>query len=91
MRYNSLMTYENTIEIGSVVKSLDFPHSADCYKVGIVMDINETDCTFRAKTIKSVWEGKTDKKHVSDYFIAPLPGHHFFDDEWIASRIQVVA
>jgi hypothetical protein len=84
------MKYENTVEVGSVVKSLDFPSTTDCYYVGLVTAIL-SDGTFRANKIKRVWEGKVEEKFWSDTFVAPLPGQHMFDDEWIEPRVQVVA
>ena len=89
-RYNECMVNENTVEVGSVVKSLDFPSTTDCYYVGLVTAILP-DGTFRANKIKRVWEGKIEVKFWSDTFVAPLPGQHMFDDEWIEPRIQVVA
>ena len=85
------MKYENTVEVGSVVKSLDFPSTTDCYYVGVVVSINKVDGTFRANKIERVWEGKIEERFWSDTFVAPLPGQYMFDDEWIEPRIQVVA
>ena len=90
------MVNENTVDVGSVVKSLDFPSTTDCYYVGLVVGISKMDSTFRAKTIKRVWQGKIDKGFSSDFFTAPLPGQHMFEDEWIDARreharVQVVA
>jgi len=45
------MKYENTVEVGSVVKSLDFPSTTDCYYVGLVTAILP-DGTFRADEIQ---------------------------------------
>ncbi len=90
------MKSENTIvKIGDVVKSLDFVGINNCYYVGLVVGISKMDGTFRAKTIKRVWQGQLDKKIPSDFFTAPLPGNHFFDDmaeqKGRAARVQVVA
>jgi len=90
------MKCENTVKIGDVVKSLDFVGVNDCYYVGLVVGISNMDSTFRAKTIKRVWRGEVDKKKIyNDFFVAPLPGHHFFDDlaeqKNADPRIQVVA
>ena len=89
------MKCENTVKIGDVVKSLDFAGIENCYYVGLVVGISKMDGTFRAKTIKRVWQGEADKRPLADEFFAPLPGHDFFDDmaEWknAAPRIQVVA
>ena len=88
------MKYENVVKIGDVVKSLDFVGHDDCYMVGLVTAVL-SDGTFRAKTIKRVWLGQVDKRFKSDTFVAPLPGHHFFDDlaeqKNVEPRVQVVA
>jgi hypothetical protein len=53
------------------------------------------DGTFRAKTIKRVWQGQLDKKIPSDFFTAPLLGNSFFDDmaeeKGVDPRVQVIA
>jgi hypothetical protein len=90
------MKSENTnVKIGDVVKSLDFVGINDCFYVGLVVGISKMDGTFRAKTIKRVWQGQLDKKIPSDFFTAPLPGNHFFDDmaeqKGRDARVQVVA
>lgn len=89
------MKCENELKIGDVVKSLDFVGQNDCYYVGMVVSISKMDGTFRAKTIKRVWQGQTDKKIPSDFFVAPMLGNSFFDDitneKGYAPRIQVVA
>ena len=89
------MTSKQQVRIGDVVKSLDFVGINDCYYVGLVVSISEMDSTFRAKTVKRVWQGQADKKPLSDYFTAPLPGYEFFDDlaeeRGTEPRIQVLA
>lgn len=89
------MESKQQVRIGDVVKSLDFVGISDCYYVGLIVGINEIDSTFRAKAIKRVWQGQADKKPLSDYFTAPLPGHEFFDDlaeeRGTEPRIQVLA
>jgi len=90
------MESKQQVRIGDVVKSLDFVGINSCYYVGLVMGINEIDGTFRAKTVKRVWEGQVDSKKVyPDFFVAPLPGNHFFDDlaeqKNVEPRIQVLA
>jgi hypothetical protein len=83
------------IKIGDVVKSLDFVGINDCFYVGLVVGISKMDGTFRAKTIKRVWQGELDNKIPSETFVAPLPGNSFFDDmveeKGVAPRVQVVA
>lgn len=90
------MESKQQVRIGDVVKSLDFVGVNDCYYVGLVVGISEMDGTFRAKTVKRVWQGEVDKKKIyNDFFVAPLPGNHFFDDlaeqKNAEPRIQVVA
>jgi hypothetical protein len=88
------MEKRNEIKVGDVVKSLDFVGVNDCYYVGVVIGISEMDGTFRARTVQRVWQGNADKKFLSDTFVAPLPGNHFFDDladvKGAAPRVQVV-
>ena len=90
------MKYEIEIKVGDVVKSLDFVGVNDCFYVGLVVGISKMDGTFRAKTIKRVWQGEVDKKKIyNDFFVAPLPGQAFFDDlaeeKGTEPRVQVVA
>lgn len=90
------MESKQQVRIGDVVKSLDFVGVNNCYYVGLVMGINEIDGTFRAKTIKRVWEGQVDSEKIYPYFFdAPLPGNHFFDDlaeqKNVEPRVQVIA
>jgi len=86
------MENKQQVRIGDVVKSLDFVGVNDCYYVGLIVGISEMDSTFRAKTVKRVWQGKVEERFWSDTFVAPLPGQHMFDDEWIDEpRIQVLA
>jgi hypothetical protein len=89
------MKCENTVKIGDVVKSLDFVGVNDCFYVGLVVGISEMDGTFRAKTIKRVWQGQLDKKFPSAFFTAALPGESFFDDlaeeRGVDPRVQVIA
>ena len=92
------MKSENTVKVGDVVKSLDFVGVNNCYYVGLVTAVL-SDGTFRATTLKRVWQGKLQGKpskiKFTETFVAPLPGHHFFDDlaetKGVEPRVQVVA
>lgn len=89
------MKSENTIKIGDVVKSLDFVGVSNCYMVGVVTAILE-DGTFRARTVKRVFEGvASSESNLPINFTAPLLGNHFFDDlaeeKGTEPRVQVVA
>lgn len=77
------------INVGDVVKSLDFNGIDNCYMVGKVVGVN-FDGTFRAKFIKRVWQGAEDRKFKTDFFTAPLQGNSIFDNDAMP-RISVVA
>jgi hypothetical protein len=95
---NNSMEMRNEIKVGDVVKSLDFVGVNNCYYVGLVTAVL-SDGTFRATTLKRVWQGelqgKPSKIKFTETFVAPLPGHHFFDDlaetKGREPRVQVVA
>ena len=70
----------NNLKIGSLVKSLDFHHYADCFYVGIVKSINDVDGTFTAETIGRWFEGRPLKIELPPTFTAPLEGNHFLDN-----------
>jgi hypothetical protein len=78
------------VNIGDIVKSLDFNGIDNCYMVGEVVGVFKTTGEFRAKFIKRVWEGKIDKKFKTDYFTAPLQGKGIFDNPE-SPRVMVVA
>ncbi len=71
-------TTGNVMQVGDIVKSLDFNGIDNCFMVGKVVDI-QFDGTFRAKFIKRVWQGQEDKKFKTDYFTAPMQGEQFMD------------
>lgn len=76
------------MQVGDIVKSLDFNGVEDCYIVGKVVGI-QYDGTFRAQFIKRVWQGVEDRKFKTDYFTAPLQGNAIFDNS-AAPRVSVV-
>lgn len=69
----------NNLKIGSLVKSLDFHSSRDCYYIGIVRSINQDEGTFTAETVARYWEGQLIKGDFPINFTAPMEGNHFFD------------
>ncbi len=90
------MESKQQVRIGDVVKSLDFVGISNCYFVGVVTSVSLEDNTFRARTVKRVWEGVAfSEPNLPINFSAPLPGCHFFDDmaedKGREPRIQVVA
>lgn len=70
------------MQVGTIVKSFDFPGIDNCYMIGKVVGVYEFDGTFRAQFIKRVWEGVEDKKFKPDFFSAPLQGNMFMDDKF---------
>jgi hypothetical protein len=76
------------MQVGDIVKSLDFVGIDDCYMVGKVVGVHY-DGTFRAKFIKRVWQGAEDRRFKTDFFTAPQQGQLFMDrDE--SPRVIVV-
>ena len=74
------------IEIGDIVKSLDFAGHDDCYYIGKVVGVFE-DGTFRAESLARVWLHESERKF-ADYFTAPLPGNHLMDDKF--ERVKII-
>ena len=90
------MESKQLVRIGDVVKSLDFVGDNGCYYVGIVTDINALDSTFKANTIKRVWNYEmVSEVHTSLTFVAPLPFTLLSDEKaeqrGLAPRVQVLA
>ena len=77
------------IEVGSIIKSLDFPHLTDCYMIGRVASYENG--VIECETIKQVSEGK--ELPISEFnkvFRTTEPGTHFMDQMFKEPRIQVV-
>lgn len=68
------------INVGDIVKSLDFNGIDNCYMVGKVVGVYPRTGEFRAKFIKRVWQGAEDKKFKTDCFTAPLQGELLSDN-----------
>ena len=66
------------MQVGDIVKSLDFNGINNCYMVGQVVDV-QGDGLFRARFIKRIWEGVEDKTFTTDFFTAPVQGEQFMD------------
>ena len=77
------------MQVGDIVKSLDFNGIDNCYMVGVVVGVHEMG-TFRARFIKRVWEGVVDSKFKTDFFTAPQQGQHMFDNDAMP-RVSVIA
>jgi hypothetical protein len=78
------------VQVGDIVKSLDFNGIDDCYMLGRVVSVSKEFGDFRAQFFERVWQGKVDRKFKTDYFTAPLQGN-LFTDRADAPRVVVVA
>lgn len=76
------------MQIGDIIKSLDFNGIDDCYMVGKVVAI-QADGLFRAKFIKRIWQGAEDRKFKTDYFTAPVQGEQFMDNPMMPRVIVI--
>ena len=76
------------MKVGDIVKSLDFNGIEDCYMIGEVVCV-QFDGLFRAKFLMRVWEGVEDTKFVTDFFIAPMQGNSFMDND-AKPRVRVI-
>lgn len=77
------------MQVGDIVKSLDFNGIDNCYMIGKVVGVH-FDGTFRAEFIKRVWQGDEDRKFKTDFFTAPLQGNSMFDKPE-SPRVIVIA
>ena len=77
------------MQIGDIVKSHDFPGVYDCYMIGRIVGIYQSEGTFRARLLERVWQGKTHTEFQTDYFTAPLQGNSFMDD--VFERVVVLS
>ena len=66
------------MQVGTIVKSLDFPGTSDTYMIGTVVSMSKMDETIRCKVIKTVISGVT-KQSKADFFVTPIQGNHFLD------------
>ena len=67
------------MQVGSIVKALDFPGIPQHYMVGKVVSISKMDSTIRCEVLKVVENGKIKKTRIPDFFVTPLPDFHFLD------------
>lgn len=73
------------IELGTVIKSYDFPGRTDCYIIGSVVDTSKGLIT--AKVIRAISEGKLYQFPDSEFTTLPQ-GEGLFDDKW--NRVEIV-
>ncbi len=60
------------MQVGEIVKCLDFNESDDCYITGKVVDVYLKEKTFRAEVVSRTWRGQVDHRFKFDYFTAPI-------------------
>ena len=78
------------VQVGDVIKSLDFPGNDSCYMIGKVVAIFDNGQVLNCKAIVKVWEGKAEiVSNVYD-FAVPIEGAHFMDEKF-PGRITVIA
>jgi len=69
------------MQVGTIIKSLDFPGMFDTYMTGEVVSMSKMDQTIRCKVIKTVVSGVAKKSH-ADFFVTPVTGNHFLDEQF---------
>jgi hypothetical protein len=78
-------TGTHMVQVGDIVKCLDFPGNHDHFMIGEVLIINEDDCMMTIKTIACYRDGDFVSKF-SPTFTTALPGHNMFDTA-VPSRV----
>lgn len=53
------------VQVGSVVKSFDFPHVDDCYMVGLVVEVDGD--LMVCEMVKQVFKGQVDPSPASKF------------------------
>jgi len=67
------------MQVGSIIKSLDFPGMSEHYMIGTVVAVYDRDQTIRCEVIKVVRDGKVVKNPKVDFFTTQTEGNHFLD------------
>lgn len=78
------------IEVGSIIRSLDFAGNDSCYMIGKVVAILEGGDLYNCKAILKVWENKVDSTTRPRDFSVPREGLIFADDMF-PGRVTVIA
>jgi hypothetical protein len=78
------------VEVGDVIKSLDFPGSETCYMIGKVVAILQDGDLYNCKAIVKVWEGKAEIVTNVHDFTTPREGLNFMGERF-PGRVTVVA
>jgi len=77
------------IKVGDIIKSLDFPHTAECYMIGRVTGLNLDG--IECETIKQVSLGE--EVEISEFnkiFRTGQLGTHWMEDKFVQPRITVL-
>jgi hypothetical protein len=80
----------NTIKVGDVIKSLDFPGNESCYMIGKVVAIAEIGDLYNCKAIIRVWEDKARVVTSADDFTTQAQGLHWMDKQY-PGRVTLIA
>ena len=70
------------MQVGSIIKALDFPGNELHYMIGKVVSISKMDATIRCSVIKVVRDDVTVKNAKVDFFVTPIIGNHFLDESF---------
>jgi len=78
-----------TLNVGTIIKSLDFPGRDDCYMIGRIIEIDLVECIYECELIKAVSVGEefTDKLSFKTFTTVFNGG---FDDLFENGRIQAI-
>lgn len=81
----------NTIKVGDIIKSYDFPHTKDFFCIGKVELIDEDLMCIHCSMIKQVSEGRVlDNIDSNPRFSTVFLGEHWMEDKFVEPRIQVI-
>lgn len=78
----------STVQVGSIIKSFDFPGNLNCYMVGKVTNVDGDFIS--CDTIKQVFDGKQEEiTEFNNIFRTLAQGTGAFDDKF--NRVVVIA
>ena len=76
------------MQVGTIIKSFDFPGNTSCYMIGEVVGYNKQYGEIVAKTIRIVFDGKVKDVRDAPEFRTVEQGRMFMDDAF--ERVVVV-
>lgn len=76
------------MKVGSIIKAVDFPGSADCYMIGKVLEVKDMMITAKIITVMPQDKDVTYLYEDGDTFRTPVQGASFLDTSF--QRIVVL-